>query len=688
MNNRIIFSGIAALALCGSLSGGEPSVTMTSPDGLIAWKLDVREGKAVQSLDRKGKTVLEPSRLGIVVNGKDIAEGIKGWNVRKTADNIRHTFETRGKYPSASVSFNEYVAAGEHSGLLIRARVFNNGVAFRYEWTEEMKGTPSLSIGEEKTSFTFPAEAVLWTQDAASALGPCEGIWSPSKIADFHKDEAQPRSYIRTMPITAELPGGGFALIQEAANYGRQWGGIKFALQDGACKALHFQNPQGFSVPASMEMPWRAILANDDLNGLVHNDIIASLAPEPDKNIFPEGAGAPWIKPGRSTWTWWDRGHVREDNQYRFVDMASEFGWEYHLVDEGWKKWGKSLEESLDKVARLVRYAAGSNVGIWVWVRWSDVNDPANNWESMRGFFSALAKAGIKGIKIDFMDSASQERLAFYDAVAENLARNRLMVNFHGANTPTGEERSWPHEMTREGVYGGEQNIWGTISGRHYCALPFTRLVSGHADFTGGYFGHGPKLRGSSWALQMAANIIYTSPVLHWISGPEDMEAAFPKGSPEREVIRAIPATWDETIVLPPSKIGECAVFARRSGDQWYIALMNGDGQERAVSIPLDFLKKDTAYKTAILRDLNGRNDGWKVETGELTSRDTLEFTMRVKGGGIARLVPAGKQPAPGTQGRENRENRKEKPYPPRKTGDCGSPSHPPVLQAGIHRTS
>lgn len=227
--------------------------------------------------------------------------------------------------------------------------------------------------------------------------------------------------------------------------------------------------------------------------------------------------------------------------------MTAEFGWEYHLVDEGWKKWGRSLPESMDKLAKLASYAAGKNVGIWVWVRWSDVNNPANDWENMRRFFSSLSKTGIRGIKIDFMDSASQERLDFYNAVAENLAKNKLMVNFHGANTPTGEERSWPHEMSREGIYGGEQNIWAAIGGQHYCALPFTRLVSGHADFTGGYFGHGPKLRGSSWTLQMAANIIYTSPMLHWVSNPADMEAAFPKDSPEREVVRNIPSVWEET---------------------------------------------------------------------------------------------------------------------------------------------
>ena len=164
----------------------------------------------------------------------------RGWNVEKVKDNVRDTFETRGKYPTSSVCFNEYVVSGKNSSLRLRARVFNNGVAFRYEWTEEVKKAPSLNISEEKTSFAFPEKTVLWTQDASSALGPCEGVWSPSRITDFKKDPGNPRSCVRTMPITAELPDGGVALIQEAANFNRKWSGIKFSLQDGACRAVYF----------------------------------------------------------------------------------------------------------------------------------------------------------------------------------------------------------------------------------------------------------------------------------------------------------------------------------------------------------------------------------------------------------------------------------------------------------------
>ncbi|MFR4416456.1 MAG: glycoside hydrolase family 97 C-terminal domain-containing protein [Akkermansia sp.] len=118
------------------------------------------------------------------------------------------------------------------------------------------------------------------------------------------------------------------------------------------------------------------------------------------------------------------------------------------------------------------------------------------------------------------------------------------------------------------------------------------------------------------------------------------MEAAFPKDSPEREVVRNIPSVWEETIVLPPSAIGECAAFARRSGNQWYIALMNGDGRERTVSIPLNFLDKNTAYQASILRDLAEKNDGWSVETRKVTSGNTLSFTMRVKGAALPAWSP------------------------------------------------
>lgn len=106
---------------------------------------------------------------------KNLAGGITGWNVEKVKDNVRDTFETRGKYPTSSVCFNEYVVSGNNSSLRLRARVFNNGVAFRYEWTEEVKKAPSLNISEEKTSFAFPEKPFCGPRTPPPPWAPARG---------------------------------------------------------------------------------------------------------------------------------------------------------------------------------------------------------------------------------------------------------------------------------------------------------------------------------------------------------------------------------------------------------------------------------------------------------------------------------------------------------------------------------
>ncbi len=653
------------LSTVSASMAAEPSVSMTSPDGQLTWTIEVSAGCRITPaaqvpkentqtgtvsdgvrhiLQKDGSPILFSSDLGLVIDGKNLNnESIKGVDVQKTASNVTRTFPTRGKYPQGKVTYNEYKVTTPDSPLIIQARIYNNGVAFRYDLAPFAQKKSDLKISDETTSFHFTDGATLWTQDANSALGPCEGVWSPSSIQNFKKDTKNPRSYIRTAPITAELPSGHYAVIQEAGNFEKGWSGIKWALYNEACHATYFQDPKGFSVTPDTEMPWRVILVDNNLNDLVHNDIIDSLSKEHDHDLFPQGYATPWIQPGHSSWTWWDSTRVLEQEQYPFVDMASEFGWKYHLVDEGWKKWAPTLDECIDRVAKLAKYAANKGVGIWVWVRWVDVNNPADNWATMQKEFKKLAESGVKGIKIDFMDSASQDRLHFYDAVARFTAENKLMVNFHGANTPTGEPTAWPHEMSREAIFGGEQNIWGEVKGEHYTALPFTRYISGHADFTGGYFGHGPKLRGSSWSLQLAANIIYTSPIMHWVSNPKDMNAAFPKGSLQRKALAALPTTWDETLVLPPSKIGDCVVMARRSGENWFLAVINGDHQEKDLSIKLDFLKKGHTYDVVTFRDLNSKNDGWDVASQTSSSGDEIKFSVRKRGGGVAWLAPTTK---------------------------------------------
>jgi alpha-glucosidase len=180
--------------------------------------------------------------------------------------------------------------------------------------------------------------------------------------------------------------------------------------------------------------------------------------------------------------------------------------------------------------------------------------------------------------------------------------------------------------MTREGIYGLEHRrmeAWGAFN----ATFPFVRMLAGHADYTPTVFGE--RRRETSWAHQIASAAILTSPVLVYGGNP----ASF-LSNPAVEMIKAIPSVWDETRVLPPSEIGELALFARRSGSQWFIAAMNGPA-ERSVKLDLSFLPSGS-YKALIVRDRLDEAGAVDVET-RVISR-SIELAMRPSGGFIARL--------------------------------------------------
>src|SRR5262249_43246145 len=147
-------------------------------------------------------------------------------------------------------------------------------------------------------------------------------------------------------------------------------------------------------------------------------------------------------------------------------------------------------------------------------------------------------------------------------------AKRQLMFDFHGANKPTGEARMWPNELTREGVQGLEHRTTPSWA-RHNATLPFTRYLAGAADYTPVVFGE--RRKETSWAHQIATAAVFPTPLLVYGAHPQSL-----LDSPAVDVIKSLPSIWDETIVLPPSDIGDIAAFARRRGDDWYVAIVNG----------------------------------------------------------------------------------------------------------------
>jgi hypothetical protein len=323
------------------------------------------------------------------------------------------------------------------------------------------------------------------------------------------------------------------------------------------------------------------------------------------------------------------------------VDYASDFGFEYYLVDAGWEEnWSKPGKDKWALLRELTSYAAGKKVGIWVWKRWktgktegiemTGLNDPAMR----REFFRLCKEAGVVGVKIDYMDSEAKSMVDFYTDVLKDAAVAKLMIDFHGANKPTGESRTYPHEMTREGVRGLEYNKWSALPPAHYASLPFTRFLAGHGDFTPCTF-NPQMLKGTTFALQLATAVCYTSPVMFYADKPE----LYLK-TPAVDVMKAIPSVWDETVVLPGSKIGDLAVIARRRGSTWFVGIING-GAARSYKLDLSFLGKGR-FAGVQLADNPQRPDDLVRKEATVQAGSTFDVNLNAGGGFVAMFKSAG----------------------------------------------
>jgi alpha-glucosidase len=288
---------------------------------------------------------------------------------------------------------------------------------------------------------------MVWSQPNIKAY---EGRYTKKNITDIKAGE------LAGPPLTIELAGNtGYAAITESG------------LIDFAGMSLIANGNKGFTAnltgttkkTGDIESPWRIIEIGKDLNTLVNCDIITNVSPAYDKALFPQGVTTDWIKPGRSVWSWLAKTRsITLDNMKHFTDLAAQLGFEYNLVDEGWGNWRDSTRDNWDMMKELVDYSAKKGVKIWVWKAYPDrkgipgINTAARRQE----FFKKCAAIGIAGLKIDFFDSEAQEIVDFYQSALKDAAGYHLMMDFHGANKPTGENRTWPNELTREAVRGME----------------------------------------------------------------------------------------------------------------------------------------------------------------------------------------------------------------------------------------
>jgi alpha-glucosidase len=361
-------------------------------------------------------------------------------------------------------------------------------------------------------------------------------------------------------------------------------------------------------------------MVGKNLNTLVNCDALQNLCPAPDKTIFPEGIKTSWVHPGRAVWKYLDGGGDGTLKVMKeFSKLAGELGFEYNILEGFWSRWPE------DSIRALVDYSNKSGVGIIVWKHSKELRD-AN---ARREFFQRLHNLGIAGIKIDFFDHEAKEVIDLYESILRETAPLKLSLIFHGVNKPTGLARTWPNIMIYEGVKGMEASKL-LDRATHETTIPFTRMLAGPADYSVCHFGN--RRKNTTWVHQVATAAIYSAPIITYAATPAHILE-----NPCSEMIKSIPSVWDETLVLPPSEIGELAIYAQRKGITWFLSVINGL-PPKTVKIPLTFLG-DGSYNTLILSDNPENPAAAIVSNGTASQNDIVNVNLGEGGGFMTRFI-------------------------------------------------
>lgn len=632
MNMRRTISAIL-VGICALVSVNAQTQTLfpvTSPDGSVSLSLKLKEKSLYYEVEKNGVNVLDEAPIRFTIDGSELCNSVD--ILSSDSYKTDNTYPIRGSHSLAVDKSNGRTFKLQNTILkinfTIEVRVYNDGVAFRIILPGKQG---EMRVPDEHTIFTLPKGSIVWYHDMYCHY---EGIHQKKEISEIMQGEwAAP-------PVTVQLPGKtGYLCITESAlmNYAgmslqangkngfetklghAQPAGYPFAHDYSLAEAQRLSQPA--TLAGTITTPWRTIIIAGDLNELVNSDLITNLAPVPDKRLFPKGIQTDWIKPGRSVWCWLDGGARTVEGMKEFSKAAGELGFEYNTVDAFWYRW---TDEQLKD---LVDYSSQFGVKIWLWRHGRDMRDP----QKRKKLFERCHRLGVVGLKLDAFSHESKEFIDLYQACLKEAAEYKLMLNIYGSNKPAGEVRTWPNEMSREGIrgleYGKNQYEWST----HNTTLPFTRLIAGAGDYTPVVFGE--RRLETSWVHQIATALVFNSSVIFFGSHPKTM-----LDNPAVKLLKQIPATWDETVVLPSSRIGEVAAFARRSGKIWFLAVLNGQN-EHSLQFPLSFLG-DGWYEGMVLNDRPADAASIKIERVFCRNTDALTGRMRVGGGYIVMFTP------------------------------------------------
>jgi alpha-glucosidase len=583
-------------------------VVVVSPNGKIAIEVQPdASGQLVWSVQRQGKPLLAPAPLGLTVDGKDLGKSVTLGTPRTSE--ILEKYSTFGNHSEAVNQCHEAiipVQCADGAKYELDVRAFDDGAAVR---SRVPLDNNAHNIAGEATSWALPANSPVWyARYDGSYENPClSGTL-----------ESLPVRTNLAPPMTFKVGDNLYVALTEANNDSFPDMGLE---REGAfLKAVFPASIRGWNQQGPITSPWRVAIIAEGLTALVNSDIVTNLCPPPPADL----ANAYWIKPGRALWQWWSVGAPKLDDQHQWIDAAKKLGFEYYLIDDGWRTWRSPGKDQWQCLKDVIDYGKSQGVASLVWVNSSEMRTDTTR----RAYLEKVAALGAAGIKIDFISADTAAITRWYEGAMKDTAELHLLCNFHGAVKPTGRSRTWPHAMTREAVRGLEYHMtrYRRVQvAEHDETILFTRFLAGPADYTPTTFDP-RELVGYTWGHMLAQAVDMTSPLLHFGGKYQDFI-----GNPAEDLLRHLPSTWDETIVLPGTEIGKVAGFARRHGQEWYIGILNG---KDAATLPVDlsFLGAGQ-WQADIFTDDPDNAAAFKRETKPVTTADKLTATLSPRGG-------------------------------------------------------
>lgn len=639
-------------------------IQLYSPDSGI--KIEFRtdnEGKPQYRVSSSNEQFLNWSSLGInLANNENLNSGLKIVNTEtKVIDETYKNYS--GKTLYAHNYCNETKIFLEEQNNLKRKlqiifRAYNDGIAFRYEIPEQ-KSFASVTISNENSNFNFAGDYECWAMKKDRFRQSYEGeyrYYNLSNLQDKPGDSTSLFPYI-TLPVTFRVNKNLYLCLSEAGiiDYPGMYlmkGGnysLKSRLSpDSSQKSISVRGK------SPMFTPWRLIIIGKSPGDLFQSNLIKNLN---DPNIISDADD--WIKPGKSTWSWWaeDRG-FEPDFNYQilstktvkyYIDFAAANNFQYVTLDGGWYGWfDATKDDAVHDITKTLpelnlpevsEYAKQKGIGLILWVVWYELE------RQMTEALDYYESLGIKGIKVDFMDRDDQYMTDFYKRTAEECAKRKMFVTFHGAYKPDGLNRKYPNILTYEGVLGNEYARWitGLPNPNHNVMLAFTRALAGPMDYTPGSFTNvneenyegrwkHPMTKGTR-CHQLALSVVFESGILTLCESPKIYEKF-----PEFDFFRKIPAAWDSTLYIE-GNIGEYIIIARRSGDNWFIGGITNNNS-RKIKFGLNFLDKGK-YSAKVYSDAfdSDKNPGNVLITDLTVSQNNKIELVMAKGGGFAVLL-------------------------------------------------